>query len=695
MYILILHECLYYGSKLNHSLINPNQLRMAGSQVWDNPFDPNHDLCIECDNDLSIPLRLQGTKTYFESRSPTIRELETCPHIELTSIREWNPNTVNLSIQSTISILSDNSEWSTQRYICDISINNNDNERFSYSQLDSDESILHDIEPSLVRFYELLHDNDTTYPPLIRDDIPARRTYSSTDRHRKLDATSLAEMWGIGIKRASATIQCTTQRGVRSAILPLSRRYRADRMYNLKRLNSKFATDTFYSDIKSLNQNRCAQIFSHKVGFSAVYPMERATGDTIGTSYLNFCHDFGVPEFLTFDGATAQVGKNTLFMRSLKKHQSQFHVSSPRRPNENPAEACIRETKKRWYRIMHRQKVPRRLWDFGLVWICETGNLTSTSSKYADNRTPLEIITGETPDISEYVDFSFYDWVTYRPNAGLGENSLGRWLGISHKVGQLMSYWILTISGNVISCTTVQRVTNLEKQLDEWRDRMSQYDININERLKVNDSDLTSKIVDIDQWNRLSVIDIDEAFIDEFNKVISDTTLPDVDHSIHNIDNVNDPYLQMEIGLSRGDDGALQHATVKRRKLDKDGVPIGTENKNPILDTRLYEVEFVDGTTEAITANVIAENLLAQVDAEGHRQLLLDEIIDHRTTSSAISKSNGFTTSTNGQRRRKLTTRGWELCVIWKDGSTDWVALKDLKESSILLNLHNTALITE
>ena len=110
---------------------------------------------------------------------------------------------------------------------------------------------------------------------------------------------------------------------------------------------------------------------------------------------------------------------------------------------------------------MTKRDVPRRLWDFGLNWVCETGNITVSSSRYADGRTPIEIITGETPDISEYLDFSFYDWVTYRSNAGLGELSLGRWLGVSHKIGQLMSYWILTEKSRVISCTTVQRLTQL------------------------------------------------------------------------------------------------------------------------------------------------------------------------------------------------------------------------------------------
>ena len=79
----------------------------------------------------------------------------------------------------------------------------------------------------------------------------------------------------------------------------------------------------------------------------------------------------------------------------------------------------------------------------------------------------MEQVTGETPDISEYLDFGFYDWVWYKDNAGLGDNCIGRWLGVAHRVGNLMSYWILTQTGRVIARTTVQRVTNLELQTDE------------------------------------------------------------------------------------------------------------------------------------------------------------------------------------------------------------------------------------
>ncbi|KAI2502045.1 Reverse transcriptase (RNA-dependent DNA polymerase) [Fragilaria crotonensis] len=137
----------------------------------------------------------------------------------------------------------------------------------------------------------------------------------------------------------------------------------------------------------------------------------------------------------------------------------------------------------------------------------------------------------------------------------------------------------------------------------------------------------------------------------------------------------------MELALPRGDDGAMVHAKVIKRLKDNEGNPVGTVNANPLLDSRAYEVEFINGHVEELTANIIAENLIAQVDDEGHRQMMLEEILDHRTTREAIPKSQGTYVNQYGVKRQKQTTRGWELLIQWKDGSTDWVALKDFKES--------------
>ena len=111
--------------------------------------------------------------------------------------------------------------------------------------------------------------------------------------------------------------------------------------------------------------------------------MLHATGDTIGQTLVDFSHDFGITEHLTFDGATAQVGRNTLFMKTIRKYQCAYHVSSPRRPNENPAEGAIRDIKMRWYRLQTKMNIPYRLWDFGITYVCETGNIIPSSSRYA------------------------------------------------------------------------------------------------------------------------------------------------------------------------------------------------------------------------------------------------------------------------------------------------------------------------
>ena len=99
---------------------------------------------------------------------------------------------------------------------------------------------------------------------------------------------------------------------------------------------------------------------------------------------------------------------------------------------------------------MHKNKVPELLWDYGLVWISRTGKLSVSSSRCVSGRKLLEYITGETPNISEYLDFKFYDQFTYHANDILGELLLERWLDMYHKVGQAMSYWILPVSVTLI-----------------------------------------------------------------------------------------------------------------------------------------------------------------------------------------------------------------------------------------------------
>ena len=124
-------------------------------------------------------------------------------------------------------------------------------------------------------------------------DVNPPRTYVSTYRHSKITANVLAERFCIGPNRAYATLRATAQRGVRSAILPLARRYKADCMYNIKSLSGDFATDTLWAKHKSLNSNVATQLYSHKCGFHVPYHLQKATGETVGFTLSSFIHDYG------------------------------------------------------------------------------------------------------------------------------------------------------------------------------------------------------------------------------------------------------------------------------------------------------------------------------------------------------------------------------------------------------------------
>ncbi len=105
---------------------------------------------------------------------------------------------------------------------------------------------------------------------------------------------------------------------------------------------------------------------------------------------------------------------------------------------------------------------------------------------------------------------------------------------------------------------------------------------------------------------------------------------------------MDNSYLNIALALPRdGEEPAFTR--VRKRLKDENGNPIGEADKNPILDTTMFVVEFLDGSTMAISASTIAENVFAQVDQEGHRLMYINKIADHRTTHRAIKEADAFT----------------------------------------------------
>ena len=141
---------------------------------------------------------------------------------------------------------------------------------------------------------------------------------------------------------------------------------------------------------------------------------------------------------------------------------------------------------------------------------------------------------------------------------------------------------------------------------------------------------------------------------------------------------MDDTYMNMEVALPRNTEGPDFACVIKRLK-DANVLPIGTANENPIQDTIVYEVEYVDGHKASVTANTIVQNMFAQVYDEGNIHVLFDEIINHRRTTLALKQANAFIVTSIGNRRRQDTTKGWDMLIRWKYGLTTWVPLKDMK----------------
>jgi hypothetical protein len=122
-------------------------------------------------------------------------------------------------------------------------------------------------------------------------------------------------------------------------------------------------------------------------------------------------------------------------------------------------------------------------------------------------------------------------------------------------------------------------------------------------------------------------------------------------------------------------DGILCSAKVTGRKRDAQGIPMGTPHSNPILDAPVYKVTFPNGRTSEYATNLIIENIYQQVDSEGDNHLIFKEITDHRSDHMAVPY-------VPGEERHSKTTRGWYLQVLWKDGTSTWEPLHDMKEAN-------------
>ena len=645
-YLLYFHQSLHLPM-MDKCLLNPNQMREAGLTVNDVPLKylpaderkaTSHSIVAplsDSNEKLVIPFDLIGVMSSLTVRKPTwdeIRDIDPMNRIQMTNQSpEWSPN--------------DSTE-------------------------DVDESKLRvDLGNDLIREKE----PRTLHQRMARMVRVNTRAIADIRHRRKgtIDPITLSSRWGIGIPTAEKTCAATTQLGVRDFSDSVGSKRLKHTAYQLKhrRLRADVYTDTLFSDTKSLAQNTCGQIFATDFGWVQFYPMIRKK-DTHATLERAF-NDFGIFNSVIPDNAPEQTSGQ--FRKTAHKFGCRIRPIEAWTPNQNLAEANIRELKRMYRREMKRTNCPAVLWDHCLELMAKRRSHTVLTSSPLMEGPPMKILTGDTPDILHLVEHRWYDPVWYS-NPGFEGRKLGRWLGPSDSVGQAMSSKILSAKGKIVHRTSVWPLS-VEKSHDEtFTAQKEQFNDSLREALGNRADGLPPGDEDEpDEYN--TATPHYEAYEDDKQ---GDVRKPDMDE--HKVDSY-DKLISAKVMLPLGD--SLRSGQVKRRKRDSEGNLVGRASSNPFLDTSMYEVEFQDGHVESYAANLIAKNIYEQLDDEGNKYRLIDQIIDHKKDASAIPLSNG-TIMLNGREHKKRTTRGWSFCVQWRDGTTSWEYLKDLKESNPL-----------
>ena len=92
---------------------------------------------------------------------------------------------------------------------------------------------------------------------------------------------------------------------------------------------------------------------------------------------------------------------------------------------------------------MMRTNTPIRLWDFCWEYLAELRCLTAANNPYLDGQTPFQKVHEYSPNIAEFLQHKWYDWIWYHDPNDPDVSNLGRWLGPAHSATQGLASYVL------------------------------------------------------------------------------------------------------------------------------------------------------------------------------------------------------------------------------------------------------------
>ena len=727
-YILVIRNALHVP-EMDHNLLPPFMLREAGIKLQDTPkiqlgqpTEEDHAITFP-ETGFRIPLSLWGTFSYFPTTKPSKEDLVDPTDVYLLTPTRWNPNTDAYARNEEAMLdWEGNVKQPMDRPIRVVIDDLPDDEVMVSSLCVSaaesaivdtvldppdwiDDSLPTSVDEALLQRAEegdfmmtIGASYATNHSPVLVSDSEDESVSEEEpeddwdvleeglDEYMSAAVSSLssgvtpehlAKVWRISQEDARRTIENTSQFMVRPTDPTLSRNYGTnDRMLRYKRIHQHFFMDTFFASKKRGKSSRghtCCQLFVTDKGFVYVVPMLRK-GD-VPLAMKQFAKEIGAPDAFVADMSGEQM--SPAVKQFVTEIGSTLRALEEGTPWANKAELYIGLLKEAVRKDMRESNSPMVFWDYCVERRARIHNLTAKPRFSLHGSNPHNWTMPEEGDISNLCQYAWYDWCYFREQkAQFPDNKevLGRVLGPARGEGNEMAQWVLKANGKVVSRRSCRPLSVAEIHSPVEIKKREVFDALIERRWgnsitpPKTDTGTTEKPEEEpDEETASGDLPDNEDVTDSTGKVLEQQPMWD---SLINAEVL----LQLDDNLTMG--------KVKGRSLDPHGNVTGSYNENPLLNSIIYDVEFPDGQVKEYAANILAENMLSQVDSDGHYRALLKGIVDHRKNpATAVPMEDKYLVTPSGQRRLRRTTQGWDLLVAWKDGTESWVKLSDLKES--------------
>ncbi len=505
--VIIMKQYAYHGR--NRSIHSSGQIEWFKNRVDDRSLNIGGKQCIKTNDGYVFPLDIINGLPYLKMRPNTQEEWDTLPHVILTSGEEWEPVVLDNSISHTEDWYSKVHEEDDEPEDTPFDELGNYKKRQVITPVkhvtgptieDPEESELavkvhQEKEPELqeeVHLYSI--SNTKTLRECYRAATNTNWTYVCPDHSANPGEEMDFECWEIEkrdaiefkrkpvdydkvrpyflhvpTEKVRQTYLNTTQ--FATNIVSGINKYQTHKSpypaFNVHRRNEPVATDTVFAQTPAIDSPgyNMAQFFvGRKSLVCDIYGMSN-TNQFVNT-FEDIIRKRGAMDVLISDSARTETSHRVIDIRRalcIKQWTSEAQYQ-----HQNFAEHQYNHIKNYHKFYMNWRDVWPSAWLLNMEWICDVHN--HTAQKVLGWRTPIEVLTGQTPDISILTCFLFWDIVyVARHKGGDFQNQLGSiksdeirgyFVGFAWNVGHALTFKILTCDTKQVIHRSVVRLAD-------------------------------------------------------------------------------------------------------------------------------------------------------------------------------------------------------------------------------------------